>query len=561
MDEECAMADPTKYDPSYNFSNYQASNPATPLPGSQVDIQFQALKTTTSETIDALKDIRRSDGALKNGIVTADSLASDVLNGVIGPVGPQGDDGPQGEPGPQGEQGPVGPQGEQGVQGVQGIQGVQGEAGQSFSPDAIGPVENQSDYDDEPLGFSFLDATNGLIYFKLSNDTADWSTGAMFGRGPQGQQGLQGVQGVQGIQGPTGAQGEQGPAGAQGEQGPQGEPGPQGEQGEQGTEGPMPDIAQEIHAATAKTAFVNADEIGFWDSVSGFLRKITWANVFTQLLASFARYDAAQTISAAGQAQARVNIGANLLGGFRNLLINPLGLINQRVYASGAATSGANQYTLDRWRVVTSGQSLTWTESNGVRTMTAPAGGVEQVVEGSAILSGEHVLNWEGTATATVNGTARTKGEVFTLTGGSNVTIRFSGGTFSKPQLERGTSPTEFAHRHMAQELTLCQRYFEKSYALATALNSVTQSGAEALRGLSANPLHRVSFKVRKRAAPTVTMYNSGGAVGSWRDVSNVDNLTVNAGDISEGGFVASITGSADNKNAIYGHWAADAEL
>jgi hypothetical protein len=75
------MADPTKYDPSYNFSNYQASNPATPLPGSQVDIQFQALKTTTDETIEALKNIRRSDGALKNGIVTADSLASSLSIG------------------------------------------------------------------------------------------------------------------------------------------------------------------------------------------------------------------------------------------------------------------------------------------------------------------------------------------------------------------------------------------------------------------------------------------------------------------------------------------------
>ena len=48
-------------------------------------------------------------------------------------------------------------------------------------------------------GFAFLDATNGLIYFKLSGTSGDWSTGAMFGRGPQGIQGPQGVQGVYGI--------------------------------------------------------------------------------------------------------------------------------------------------------------------------------------------------------------------------------------------------------------------------------------------------------------------------------------------------------------------------
>lgn len=38
------------------------------------------------------------------------------------------------------------------------------------------------------------------------------------------------------------------------------------------------DIANLIHSATEKTPLVDADEIGFWDSVSTQLRKITWAN-------------------------------------------------------------------------------------------------------------------------------------------------------------------------------------------------------------------------------------------------------------------------------------------
>ncbi|KRB51782.1 hypothetical protein ASE04_09620 [Rhizobium sp. Root708] len=41
-------------------------------------------------------------------------------------------------------------------------------------------------------------------------------------------------------------------------------------------------LAPAIHAATAKTAFVDADELGFWDSVSGLLRKITLANFWAQ---------------------------------------------------------------------------------------------------------------------------------------------------------------------------------------------------------------------------------------------------------------------------------------
>jgi hypothetical protein len=47
------------------------------------------------------------------------------------------------------------------------------------------------------------------------------------------------------------------------------------------------DMAGAIHAATAKTAFVDADEIGFWDSVSSGLRKITWANTKATLKTYF----------------------------------------------------------------------------------------------------------------------------------------------------------------------------------------------------------------------------------------------------------------------------------
>jgi hypothetical protein len=45
-------------------------------------------------------------------------------------------------------------------------------------------------------------------------------------------------------------------------------------------------IAPATHAATAKTAFVAADEFSMWDSVSGLLRKITGANIIASVLAS-----------------------------------------------------------------------------------------------------------------------------------------------------------------------------------------------------------------------------------------------------------------------------------
>jgi hypothetical protein len=190
-----------------------------------------------------------------------------------------------------------------------------------------------------------------------------------------------------------------------------------------------------------------------------------------------------------------LGVNASLLSN-RNKLINAQGLINQRVYVSGTATTTANQYTVDRWKVVTLGQNLAFSTTNNVVTFTAPAGGVEQVVEGLNVESGTYVLSWTGTATATVNGTARAKGATFSLTGGSNVTVRFSSGTFSLPQLEKGTSATPFEYRPFGSELALCQRYYEEGYV----------NGWELAIFSDYNQRYTMSYvyKTSKRSLPTL---------------------------------------------------------
>jgi len=153
-------------------------------------------------------------------------------------------------------------------------------------------------------------------------------------------------------------------------------------------------------------------------------------------------------------------IPARSLSG-RNLIINGSGRINQRGYVSGTATTGANQFSLDRWFVVTSGESLSFTGTNARRVMTA-TGGVGQVIEGANIVGGSYVLNWDGDATVTVNGTARAKGETFTLTANANVVVVFSSGTFTDVQLEAGITATPFELRSLGQELALCQRFYQQ---------------------------------------------------------------------------------------------------
>lgn len=148
--------------------------------------------------------LQNDDGTLKNAIVTLASLAPEVVTGLTGP------------------QGPTGPTGPAGPQGPQGVQGPKGDTGASFNADARDLFANRNLYDLQPKGFSMLAMDTGMLYFKLSNTSADWSAGVQYGKGetgatgpagptgPQGPQGLQGIQGIQGIQGPAGADGVDG---------------------------------------------------------------------------------------------------------------------------------------------------------------------------------------------------------------------------------------------------------------------------------------------------------------------------------------------------------------
>lgn len=202
----------------------------------------------------------------------------------------------------------------------------------------------------------------------------------------------------------------------------------------------------------------------------------------------------AALFTAADAGAARATLGAE--AGFRNLIINGNPIINQRAYGSGTATTAANQYTLDRWRVVVSGQAVSWTDSAGVRTVTAPTGGMEQVIEGASIIAGTYTMSWTGTATATVNGNAVANGGQVTLTGGADATVRMTGGTWSLLQLEPGNVATTFERRPVAIEIALCERYFENG--AANFIGSAYTAGA--LVG------QQINFRTRKRTTPVIVV-------------------------------------------------------
>jgi hypothetical protein len=88
----------------------------------------------------------------------------------------------------------------------------------------------------------------------------------------------------------------------------------------------------------------------------------------------------------------------------------------------------------------------------------------------------------------------------------------------SSVQLELGNAATPFEHLDIAQKLAICQRYFQKTQLMSTAVGAATSPGGG---GVSAYPSPAASawmvpmpFKTSMRASPTVTFYDNAGTAG-----------------------------------------------
>jgi len=88
----------------------------------------------------------------------------------------------------------------------------------------------------------------------------------------------------------------------------------------------------------------------------------------------------------------------------------------------------------------------------------------------------------------------------------------FTSGVFSITgvQLELGTQVTSFDTRDYGRELIMCQRYFQKSYDIDTAVGTATRSGYINWNwgAMVAYGVVTLVLPVRMRIAPTVTNYN-----------------------------------------------------
>lgn len=73
------MSQPPAYTRQFDFSDFQSTAPATPLPGNQVDAELNAVKTTLDATLSNLAVIQRDDGKLRNQSVHPEAIANATL--------------------------------------------------------------------------------------------------------------------------------------------------------------------------------------------------------------------------------------------------------------------------------------------------------------------------------------------------------------------------------------------------------------------------------------------------------------------------------------------------
>ncbi len=93
----------------------------------------------------------------------------------------------------------------------------------------------------------------------------------------------------------------------------------------------------------------------------------------------------------------------------------------------------------------------------------------------------------------------------------------------ARVKLEVGLDDTPFVRRPFAQELALCQRYYQKSFnqSQAPVQNSGATAGSAQYNAHTASTVRggvAVTFAAMMRAAPTPTFYNPAAANALWRN-------------------------------------------
>jgi hypothetical protein len=136
-------------------------------------------------------------------------------------------------------------------------------------------------------------------------------------------------------------------------------------------------------------------------------------------------------------------------------------------------------------------------------------------------------------------------------------------------QVNAGDTALPFQPRSWAEELALCQRYFEKSYDYDVAPGTASSSGAENVMAATTYLLAKqnITFKVPKRVPPTVNLISTQNGTSARVSEYNISSLfvadrTPYISSSGKNGFtVQSLSGDFTANSFIRFQWTADAEL
>ena len=217
------------------------------------------------------------------------------------------------------------------------------------------------------------------------------------------------------------------------------------------------------------------------------------------------------------------------------------------------------------------GQSYTVSTANTweKKTVTFPADTTGTIANGTTYGLQVYFLLVSGanTQTSSLGTTWATYSTAKEGQGGQNLFDSTSNNIyFTGIQLEVGSNSTDYEFKSYAQELALCQRYYETHNSLTTAKTtdgSVTSQWST-ITSNDSNTLvvsTGIIYKVPKRASPTVTIYNSSDTTTAARVNAQGTERTVTASYGGPNALTRIYVSGASAGNYVTYNWEANAEL
>lgn len=479
--------------------------------------------------------------------------------GPIGPQGPQGIAGPQGPTGSAGSIGPQGPIGPRGPQGIQGSTGPQGPAGLGYK--IAGTLTNTSQLPTPSESIRNEGyVVNGSLYLITGTTDLIWTNFGVFNS----------------VTGPQGPQGEQGPTGAQGPAGyarkfitidaPQ-----------TATQGTLTEEQLETLQESDDTYILFNNEIYTLNGNGHIAGYLTYTNVEYENGMTTIK-NITVTISTRGWVLNDTDV---IMPSNPNLIINGDFRVNQR----GKTSYTGAIYTIDRWQ---GSAYLTVTPQANGGVVLSSNGGQSYFIQriedtdalwGKTITMSFSVNGVVYSATGTLPSNIPSQGDSFITSDWVNSSIRArlyyylssktlaftidinnnATATIDYTKLEIGSIATAFSPRPYAEELALCQRFYEKIDTNVPA-NKYNIFKTARTTNEFYDPL--VDFKTTKRTKPTVHCYSANNVIDTLKNDSSSVDVAVRYTYITIDSFRVNSNAGQFTVNAnVYGYFEADAEI